>query len=358
MPSQALYEELDRAIDVMIADPDANLSSIDPELAGLMSLAADLRDLPRPEFRADLRTALVGQVFLSATVMNVETGRPRPAHVNVDGTLFRSQTSTYPMHRTNFLASALIHTAVIALIATSGLWLAQHQRTSEIKGYTTLIPSELNDIYTISKTTTGGGGGGGDHDKLPAPKGHLPTISDQQITPPAMVIRNTTPQLAVAPTIVAPAINMAANMPNLGDPYSHAANLASNGTGSTGGMGSGSGGGVGPGYGPGVGPGIGGGYGGGPYRVGGGVSAPRAIYAPDPQYSEEARKAKYQGTVVLWTVIGPDGRAHDTKVARSLGMGLDQQAIDAVRNWRFEPAMFDGRPVPVEINIEVNFRLY
>jgi protein TonB len=88
------------------------------------------------------------------------------------------------------------------------------------------------------------------------------------------------------------------------------------------------------------------------------VSAPRALFAPDPEYSEEARKAKYQGTVVLWVVVGADGRAHDVKVQRSLGMGLDQKALEAVRKWKFEPAVKDGRPVAVQINVEVSFRLY
>jgi TonB family protein len=92
--------------------------------------------------------------------------------------------------------------------------------------------------------------------------------------------------------------------------------------------------------------------------VGGGVSAPRAIFSPDPEYSEEARKAKYQGTVVLWVVVGADGRPHDLRVTRSLGLGLDEKAMEAVRTWKFEPAKKDGQAVAVQVNIEVNFRLY
>jgi len=107
-----------------------------------------------------------------------------------------------------------------------------------------------------------------------------------------------------------------------------------------------------------VGPGEGGGIGGGLYRVGGGVSAPRTTYAPDPEYSEEARKAKYQGTVVLYLIVSPDGHPRDMRIIRSLGMGLDEKALEAVRTWRFEPAMKDGRPVSVQINVEVSFRLY
>jgi TonB family protein len=149
------------------------------------------------------------------------------------------------------------------------------------------------------------------------------------------------------------------NMPNLGDPLSHMpASLPSNGTGYGGGIGEGNGGGVGPGSGPGFGPGHGGGTGGGAFRVGGGVSAPKVVFSPDPEYSEEARKAKYQGTCVLWLVVGPDGKPRDIKVQRTLGLGLDEKAIEAVKTWRFEPALKDGKPVAVQINVEVSFRLY
>jgi TonB family protein len=92
--------------------------------------------------------------------------------------------------------------------------------------------------------------------------------------------------------------------------------------------------------------------------VGGGVSAPRATYSPDPEYSEEARKAKYQGTVVLFMIVGPDGRPHEVRVMRSVGMGLDEKAIEAVRTWKFEPARKDGQAVAVQISVEVAFRLY
>jgi TonB family protein len=96
---------------------------------------------------------------------------------------------------------------------------------------------------------------------------------------------------------------------------------------------------------------------GGVYRVGGGVIPPRVTYAPDPEYSEKARSAGYQGTCVLWLIVDTNGVPHDIKVTRSLGMGLDEKAIEAVRTWRFKPAMKDGVPVPVQINVEVSFRL-
>ena len=173
-----------------------------------------------------------------------------------------------------------------------------------------------------------------------------------------MVVRNENPKLAIEPTVVGPPQIQLPQFGVVGDPLSNVFGPPSNGIGSGGGIGSGSGGGVGSGRGPGVGPGWGGGIGGGAYRVGGGVTAPRVIYSPDPDFSEEARKARFQGTVVLWVIVGTDGRTHDIRVFRSLGMGLDEKAIEAIRQWRFEPGRKNGIPVAVQVNVEVNFRLY
>lgn len=96
----------------------------------------------------------------------------------------------------------------------------------------------------------------------------------------------------------------------------------------------------------------------GAFRVGDGFSAPKEIHAPDPEYSDEARKAKLQGTCVLFVLIGSDGRPHGIKVQRALGLGLDEKAIEAVKTWRFEPAMKDGKAVSALIRLEVHFHLY
>jgi len=270
----------------------------------------------------------------------------------------------YDYHRPGAAGSLALHIiAVGALITISviGARVVQQVKKDEV---TTLVAPDVSQYMPLSNKkndTIGGGGGGGDRDKLQAPKGKLPKLAMEQITPPAAVIRNDNPKLPVEPTVVIPPqVKLASkNLPNFGDPKAAMpAGPPSNGTGSGGGIGSGSGGGVGSGTGPGVGPGRGGGIGGGVFRVGGGVSAPRAVYTPDPEYSEEARKAKYQGTCVLWLIVSPDGRPRDIRVARTLGMGLDEKAIEAVRNWKFEPAMKDGQPVSVQINVEVNFRLY
>ncbi len=268
----------------------------------------------------------------------------------------------YNYKKNGAVGSTVVH--VLAITAIIGATILGRRVVQEVtKPHETVTLIAPDDIPALppSKTQAGGGGGGGDRDKFEAPKGKLPKLAMEQITPPAMVVRNDHPKLAVEPTVVVPPqIKLAAtNLPNLGDPMSHLpSGPPSNGTGSGGGIGSGSGGGVGSGEGPGVGPGRGGGIGGGVFRVGGGVSAPKELYAPEPEYSEEARKAKYQGTCVLYVIVGADGRPRDLRVARSLGLGLDEKAIDAVKTWKFEPAMKDGKPVAVAISVEVEFRLY
>jgi periplasmic protein TonB len=266
----------------------------------------------------------------------------------------------YNYNRKGALGSTGVHVLIIAVII-AGTMVGRRvvKAAPPPKPIVALVdPGELPTLKP-SKTQVGGGGGGGDRDILQATKGKLPKLSMEQITPPVVVVRNEHPKLAVEPTIIVPPqVQLASNnMPNFGDPMSHAT-LPSNGTGSGGGIGSGSGGGVGSGKGPGFGPGEGGGTGGGIFHVGGGVSAPRAIYSPEPEFSEEARKAKYQGVCTLGLVVGTDGHPSDIRVLSSLGMGLDEKAIEAVKNWKFEPAMKDGHPVRVAIAVEVDFHLY
>jgi len=146
------------------------------------------------------------------------------------------------------------------------------------------------------------------------------------------------------------------NMAQYGDPLGRIG-PPSNGPGSGGGIGSGSGGGVGSGSGPGFGPGSGGGFGGGAYRAGGGVLAPVILTKVDPEYSEEARKAKFSGVVTLYIEVSERGTVQNPRVIRALGMGLDEKAIEAVLKWRFRPGTLNGKPVTVQAQVEVSFRL-
>ena len=203
-----------------------------------------------------------------------------------------------------------------------------------------------------------GGGGGGDRSPLPASKGKLPKPQLRQFVPPTAVINNDQPKLAMDPSILAPPdANLPnINLPNYGDPLGKLG-PPSNGTGSGGGIGSGKGGGVGSGNGGGVGPGSGGGFGDGVYRAGNGVSQPKLISKVEPEYSEEARKAKFQGVVVLQIVVDSKGNAVNPKVMKSLGLGLDEKAIEADKQGKVTPGFKDGKPVAVAATVEVNFRL-
>lgn len=270
----------------------------------------------------------------------------------------------YNNYRANgVVVSAIVHVVLIGALLSGAFFGHQIvQKVVERQKVTLIAPSPDSYIMQVSKQVVSGGGGGGDRDPLPAPKGRLPKASFKQITPPAIVMHNERPKLAVEPTVVVPPqVHLAENkMVNLGTSASVVMPAAppSNGTGSGGGIGSGSGGGVGVGHGAGVGAGSGGGIGGGVYKVGGGISAPQAISSPDPDYTEEARRAKKQGTCVLWLIVDAAGRPRDIKVVRGLGLGLDAKALEAVKQWRFQPALKDGKPVDVQISVEVEFHLY
>ena len=129
----------------------------------------------------------------------------------------------------------------------------------------------------------------------------------------------------------------------------------STGPGSGGGVGTGSGTGIGRGRSPGIGPGSGGGTGGGVYRVGGAVSAPRLLEEVRPTYTSDALSNKIQGTVLLEVVVTRAGAASQIRVIRSLDAGLDQQAVAAVAQWRFEPGRLGATPVDVLVRIDVGF---
>jgi protein TonB len=366
MSSLSIYDELDEAVEAMLRQPDLVPQKVNPELSDLLEVAVDLFTVPSADFRLRLKADLQHQAAAprGAKVKTFPVVRgPRVVPVrkaagfetDILPTLFGEGYGNYPIHRTNFVVSGLLHVAAMAAIVISSAWIMEHRQEFQ-QAVVSLVGEPGAYALPIAKQKAGGGGGGGDQDKLSASRGNLPRSAREQITPPAVVIRNDNPRLKVEATVVAPPT--LAQLGISGNPLAADALQPSNGIGSGGGIGSGAGGGIGSGTGPGVGPGNGGGFGGGTYRVGGGVSAPRAIYDPDPEYSEEARKAKHQGTVLLWIVVGPDGRPRDIRVQRALGMGLDEKAVAAVRTWRFAPAMKDGHPVAVEVNIEVNFRLY
>lgn len=260
----------------------------------------------------------------------------------------------YGRQKRSWMFSTGFQVVIVVLLFTVFSSKAVRQAVKEV--VTLTAPVDISEFKPKPQKMQGGGGGG-DRSPLPAPKGKLPKQSLRQFTPPA-VIPPEKAKMTVDPSIIAPPDvplpNV--NLPNYGDPLAKLGPL-SNGPGSGAGIGSGSGGGVGSGKGGGLGPGEGGGFGGGVFRVGGGVTAPTLLYKVEPEYSEEARKAKFQGTVVLYVEVDPSGKAINPKVIRSLGLGLDEKAIEAIKKWKFKPGYKDGKPVTVAATIEVNFRL-
>ncbi|MGH9719424.1 MAG: energy transducer TonB [Bryobacteraceae bacterium] len=264
----------------------------------------------------------------------------------------------YGRSKKSGVMSIAVHVCVVTLMFT----LATNKTVqSKVKDAVHLIAPDIAPYVPkmeAKKQPMGGGGGGGDNSPTPPSKGRLPKAALKQFTPPAAVVHNPNPKLLMDPSIIAPPdVPLPNNNMNVwGDPLAKLG-PPSNGPGSGGGIGTGSGGGVGSGKGGGFGPGEGGGVGGGVFRVGGGVSAPVPLYKVDPEYSEEARKAKYSGTVVLYIEVDTAGKARNLRVVKGIGLGLDEKAIEAVNKWKFKPGLRDGRPVVVAAHVEVNFRL-
>lgn len=253
--------------------------------------------------------------------------------------------------------SLLVHAIVILLLLLPLFNPSVHKAVLGELGNATIL--HFPALAPRSPKPLGGGGGGGLHVLRTPSRGKLPVFRRHPLAPPQVKVQfkpllPVPPALAVERHVALPE----PNLPQFGDPVAVAA-PPTNGPGSLEGAGVGAQGGIGPGGGAGYGPGTGGNLGGGAASYGADVSAPVAIYSPDPSYSDAARKAKYQGTVVLLVDIGVDGRAHNIRVIRPLGLGLDQKAIEAVRQWRFIPAKKrNGQPVEMAADIQVNFHLF
>lgn len=219
----------------------------------------------------------------------------------------------------------------------------------------------------------GGGGGGGKNQPAPAATGRMPDTSRVQMVPPDP--ENPKPLMPAEDLLAqTPSVQMPIDIPQdqslpIGDITAPPNGSMSSGPGSGGGIGTGRGTGVGSGTGAGVGPGEGGGMGGGrgggigngvgPYVVGNGVKPPEVLFQPLPAYTEEARKARAEGIVLIQAIIRKDGTVDSFKVLRGLGYGLDESAINTIATkWRFRPGTYKGNAVDVQANIEVSFRLY
>jgi TonB family protein len=268
-------------------------------------------------------------------------------------------TLTAQKDRTSNVVSFVVHLVVISAILFLGFRvpkaIIQPATTVTDVDFTLYAPPPPPKIMPVAKAM-GGGGGGGAHEIIEPTKGQPPKVAKIQLLAPQLA-RIQDPKLAVEPTmqVQIPASNAPAH---LGAPDSPQIVLASQGSGSGSGFGHGLGGGLGSGHGTGAGPGMGGGYGGGVMSVGGGVSAPQVVHAVQPEFTPEARQANYEGSISIQLIVDSQGNPQDIRVTRHLGMGLDQKAIEAVRQYRFRPAQYQGHPVAVQMIIEVAFHLH
>jgi TonB family protein len=253
--------------------------------------------------------------------------------------------------------SFVIHIVVIVLVLTLAL---KAHTVIALQPVTIVTPVDFKlsapPVTLPVARVEGGGGGGGAHEILEAVKGELPTIVKLPTMAP-QIIRVNQPRLAIEPSmqLQMPESN---NLATLGIAHSQQISLASQGRGGDSGLGQGLGGGIGVGHGSGVGPGSGGGYGGGLMNVGGGVAAPEVIHSVEPEFSEDARRANFQGSVSIKLIVDSQGNPQNVQLVQHLGMGLDEKAIEAVRQYKFKPAMYQGHSVSVQIVIEMNFHLH
>ena len=280
--------------------------------------------------------------------------RPRQANVRP---IFTADPLAFKRDRKSSAISLVAHVVIITLV----LSLALRTRTVVALQPTTIVTPVDFELSAPPMTLPvakqeGGGGGGGAHEIVDAIKGQPPTIVKLQVMSP-QIIRVDQPKLAIEPTaqVRMPETN---NLPTFGIAHSQQIALASQGKGGGSGLGQGLGGGIGMGSGSGAGPGSGGGYGGGLMSVGGGVAAPEVLHSVEPEFTEDARRANFQGSVSIKLIVDSEGNPQDVQLVHHLGMGLDEKAVEAVRQYKFKPAMYQGHPVSVQIVIDMDFRLH
>jgi protein TonB len=245
--------------------------------------------------------------------------------------------------------STVLHLALAGIIA----FFIYHQVTKPATPPPEVVHLVDADLKPIPLIKASGGGGGGSHEKTPPTKGAPPPPSKTPIVPPTVHIPPEA-KLTVPETMNIP--KMASTMPNIGDPHGTVGVTLSNGSGGGAGIGTGNGHGIGSGNGEGSGPCD---AGNNCFGIDGVDSKPAILYKTDPEFSEEARKAKQQGIVVLCMWITAAGIPTHIEVAQPLGYGLDQSAMKSVALWKFKPATKNGKPVTVsDVCVNVNFRMY
>jgi TonB family protein len=269
-----------------------------------------------------------------------------------------------------FAVSGSVHAAFAALLLLAGLTLAPAATALRADSEQSVEPMRL--VFLPLPGPGGGGGGGGRQRKLPAPKAMregarkidspLPVRREPKPIVPAPAAPEPKPEPPLKseplPVVVAPVVTAPANSRDrIGVMEESTAAAESHGPGAGRGAGTGAGTGVGAGDGSGIGSGTGGGSGGGPFRPGSGIQPPRLLREVKADYTEDARQRNIAGDVVLEIVVRRDGSVGDVRILRGLGGGLNDRAVQAVRQWKFAPAQRLGTPVDVLVEVAVEFKL-
>jgi protein TonB len=323
---------------------------------------AALADIGAPGYAGHADAVRIGRVLAARAGVAAGWGRtPASLFTGFSATAARQRANGVPLILSSTLHAVLI--AVTMFMTT----LAPHAAAGRV--VERADPMRL--VFLPTPGPGGGGGGGGLLQPAPAP----PALREGQHTISSPLPKREDPKPIIAtpvppepkpvpltaeplPAVIAPIVAAPADTrtrPGVFDQTQ--ASIESHGPGSGGGAGIGTGTGIGEGSGPGVGRGSGGGTGGGPYRPGSGIEAPRLVREVKADYTEDARRRSLEGDVVLEIVVRSDGAVGDVKLLKGLGAGLDERAIQAVRDWRFAPARRLGAPVDVIVEVSVEFKL-
>jgi TonB family protein len=259
--------------------------------------------------------------------------------------------------------SAGVHGIALLLLATLVAPAPGRRPLPELNVTTPAVAISLKNlplVFTPAARPGGGGGGGGARQKAPVPKAHgrgndpitLPTVREPVESSPLTGRELPFQMIDIPVKPLASGTEVIAGLPAgvEGAPPSR-------GPGSGGGVGDGIGTGAGSGVGSGLGSGTGGGMGGGVYRPGGGVTAPTLLTQIRPTYTTDALRNHIQGSVTLEAVVRRDGVADAIRVVKSLDSGLDAQAIQALRQWRFRPGRLGDTPVDVLVSVVIDFTI-
>lgn len=348
--------------DVYSAREIARAAGVSAEAVTGLIAGGSLRSIDG-EFVAHDEAVRVARLLRSGLPVAGDAGTPLLAMT--PGVLFTRHRSARRSAGVPAAASAAVHGVMIGSLL---LGTFVHLGSTQARELTRPTPEPLRLVYLALPGPGGGGGGGGL--KLPRPATQARREGQMRLSSPIPLRRPAPEQPAPVieepppipaeplPPIEAPVV------PQASDPVTEAGVLEtrppappSRGPGVGGGAGTGEGAGLGEGDGSGIGDGSGGGEGGGPYRPGSGVEPPRLLREVKPDYTEDARRRGLEGDVVLEIVVRSDGRVGDMRILQSLGAGLDQQAVQAVRRWQFAPATRRGRAVDVVVEVAVEFKL-